>query len=110
MKEGFQEQMTTRKRPVDKVRASREGHEYHEAWTARKAMQLLWPDSKLAAIAVEGLSPPDQGSASAETVEIADITLYYGHDPSIEHASRTSIVQFKYSTSETQHYMGDRVG
>jgi len=88
-----------RKRPVDKVRASRDGHEYHEAWTARKAMQLLWPDSNLAAIAVEGLSPPDQGSASPATVDIADITFYYGRRPTFEHASRTSIVQFKYSVA-----------
>jgi hypothetical protein len=86
-----------RKRPVDKVRASRDGHEYHEAWVARKALQLLWPDAKLAAIAVEGLSPYDKASASAATVEIADITLYYGRYPAFEYASRTSIVQFKYS-------------
>ncbi len=92
--------MTSRKHPVDKVRASRDGHEYHEAWTARKAMQLLWPDSKLVAIAVEGLSPSDQGSASPETVDIADITLYYGRRPTFEHASRTTIAQFKYSVAD----------
>ena len=93
-------QMVRQKHPIDKVRASREGHEYHEAWTARKAMQLLWPDSTLAAIAIEGLSPADQGSASAETVEIADLTLYYGRDSTFAQASRTSIVQFKYSVGD----------
>ena len=89
-----------RRHVVDKVRASRDGHEYHEAWTARKAMQLLWPDSDLAAIAVEGLSPTDQAHASAQTIQIADITLYYdGHRPTFENAKRTRIVQIKYSVS-----------
>jgi hypothetical protein len=63
-------------------------------------MQLLWPESSLTAIAVEGLSPGDQRSAASETVEIADITLYYGHPPTFEYASRTSIVQFKYSVAD----------
>ncbi|MCK4394018.1 NACHT domain-containing protein [Candidatus Bipolaricaulota bacterium] len=91
--------MSSRAR-VDKVRASRDGHEYHEAWTARKALQLLWPDTDLVAIAVEGLSPTDQARASAQTIEIADITLYYGGRPTFEEASRTSIAQFKYSVAD----------
>lgn len=82
---------------VDKVRASREGHEYHEAWTARKALQLLWPDSELTAIAVEGLSPTDQARVSSQTVEVADITMYFGGNPNFEQAKRTTIAQFKYS-------------
>ena len=85
---------------VDKVRASRDGHEYHEAWTARKALQLLWPDSELVGISVEGLSPVDQASASAQTIEIADIALYYGHRPVFDQASRKTIVQFKYSVAD----------
>ena len=91
--------MTMQKKPVDNVRASRDGHEFHEAWTARKSMQLLWPDSALEAIAVEGLSPTDQTRSSAQTVEIADITLYYDGEPSFMSSSRTSIVQFKYSVA-----------
>jgi hypothetical protein len=85
--------------PVDKVRASRDGHEFHEAWTARKAMQLLLPNTELIWIAVEGLSPEDQAHASAETVEIADLTLYYGKAASFKSATRIEIVQFKYSIS-----------
>ena len=92
--------MTRRKRPVDKVRASRDGHEYHEAWTARKAMQLLGPDSGMIGIAVEGLSPTDQAGTSAEVAEVADIAVYYGSRPNFERASRTSIVQFKYSIAD----------
>jgi hypothetical protein len=81
---------------IEKVRASRDGHEYHEAWTARMAMRLLWPNTPLVAIAVEGLSPSDQSRASAETTDIADITLYYGHT-TFEGATRAIITQFKYS-------------
>jgi hypothetical protein len=72
------------KRKIDKVRASRDGHEFHEAWTARKAMQLLWPDSDLTALAIEGPSPADEVGASAATVEVADVTLYYGGSPTFE--------------------------
>ena len=50
-------------KPIDSVRASREGHEFHEAWTARKALQLLLPTDNLVGIAVEGLSPADQAAA-----------------------------------------------
>ncbi|MBF0326935.1 MAG: ATP-binding protein [Alphaproteobacteria bacterium] len=92
--------MAQRKRPVDKVRASRDGHEYHETWVARKAMQLLRPDSDLTAIAVEGLSPSDQEGAAAEAVEIADITLYHGGAASFECAARVTIAQCKYSIAD----------
>ena len=91
--------MANPKQPINAARASRDGHEYHEAWTARKAMQLLRPDSDLAAIGVEGLSPEDNANVSMQTVLIADLTLYYGRGVTFEHASRTSIVQFKYSVS-----------
>lgn len=89
-----------RKRKIDKVRASRDGHEFHEAWTARKATQLLWPDTELTAIAVEGPSPEDQAGASAATVEVADLTFYYGRRPNFEDAARTTFAQFKYTIAD----------
>jgi len=85
---------------VDKTRASREGHEFHEAWTARKALQLFWPDTDLVGISVEGLSPDDQSRASQPAVEIADIALYFGSLPSFEHGARKTIAQFKYSIAD----------
>ena len=85
------------KRKTDTTRASRDGHEFHEAWTARKALQLFWPNNKLVGIAVEGLSPDDQSGASQAAVEIADIALYFGQFPSFESGARTTIAQFKYS-------------
>ena len=85
--------------PIDKVRASREGHEFHEAWTARKALQLLLPTDNLIGIAVEGLDPSDQATASSATVEVADLTLYYGKGSTFRRADTVKIIQFKYSIS-----------
>ena len=93
--------MSSRKRnKIDKVRASRDGHEYHEIWTARKSFQLLWPDSDLEAIAVEGLSPIDQISAPKKAVEIADIVLHY-KGKSFANSLKSTVVQFKYSTASS---------
>ena len=89
--------MPTNAQVTDTVRASREGHWFHEAWTARKAMQLLLPMDGLIGIAVEGLSEEDQSRASAGTVEIADLTVYYGQDANFNDANRVETLQFKYS-------------
>jgi len=88
-------------RKIDKVRASRDGHEYHEAWTARKAMQLVLGEGQLVGIAVEGLEPGDQSKASSEIVEVADLTLYFGKEISFECAERVEIIQVKYSPSRS---------
>jgi hypothetical protein len=64
-----------RLRRIDKVRASRDGHEFHEAWAARKALQLVVQLDGLVGIAVEGLAPLDQQGVSDETVEIADLGM-----------------------------------
>lgn len=84
-------------RKIDKVRAGNDGHEFHHVWTARMSLQLLRPDTELIAIAVEGLSPSDQAKVPAATVEVADLTLYYGKQPGFENASKTVFAQFKYS-------------
>lgn len=84
-------------RKIEKPRASKDGNEFHEAWTARKATQLLWPDTDLNAIAVEGPSPADQAGASSATIDIADLTFYHGGRPNFEDASQVTIAQLKYS-------------
>ena len=89
--------MAERRQFRDTVRPSRDGHEFHEAWTARKAMQLLLPRDGLVGIAVEGLSETDQSGASPGTVEVADLTVYYGEDASFSAADRVETLQFKYS-------------
>ncbi len=91
-----------RERSSDTVRPSRDGHEFHEAWTARKAMQLLLPTDGLIGIAVEGLSEVDQAQASPDAVEIADLTVYYGKDATFRDANRVETLQFKYSPKRAQ--------
>lgn len=91
--------MNGRRNYHDTVRPSRDGHEFHEAWTARKAMGLLLPRDGLIGIAVEGLSERDQRAASPETIEIADLTVYYGEQPNFEDAHSVETLQFKYSPS-----------
>lgn len=90
---------TNRSKRVDSVRASRDGHQFHEAWVARCALGLLLPRSDLRAIAVEGLSEEDELGAPVAVVEIADATYYYGNGASIETCTRMEVAQFKYSIS-----------
>jgi hypothetical protein len=82
---------------IDPVRASRDGHQFHEAWVARCALGLLLSRNELYAIAVEGLSEQDEKGVSGGTVEVADATFYFGSDASLEACSRVEIAQFKYS-------------
>lgn len=82
---------------VDAVRASRDGHEFHEAWVARKCLGLLLPGAELVGIAVEGFANDDQHGVSKEGNEIADAVLYYGGRPNLKHAKRVVVVQVKYS-------------
>ncbi|MBO0495411.1 hypothetical protein [Pseudomonas sp. Marseille-Q1929] len=57
---------------IDTLRASREGHHFHEAWAARLALTLLVPKGGLIGIAVERLSPVDQAGDDDATAKIAD--------------------------------------
>jgi hypothetical protein len=57
------------------------------------------PTDDFVGIAVEGISPIDQAGASVETVEIADLVLYYGTSPTFDRARSVVIVQMKYSIS-----------
>ena len=84
------------------TRASREGHHFHEAWLARRALQLLLPGGELRAIAVEGLSEEDEEGASAATIEIADATFYLGDGASFETCSKMELTQFKYSLASEE--------
>jgi hypothetical protein len=87
-----------RTRPaMDTVRASRDGHEFHEAWVARKCLGLLLPRDELVGIAVEGFANEDQSGVSSEGNEIADAVLYFGRSANLQHAKRVVAVQVKYS-------------
>ena len=81
---------------IDKVRASKAGHAFHEAWAARSALELLLPKTELVSITLEGFDEVDEADLGTGAVEIADLVRYYGHSD-VAHASRVDIIQFKYS-------------
>lgn len=81
----------------DTTRASRDGHEFHEAWVARKCLGLLLPKDDLVGVAIEGFAGDDQDKVTTEANEIADAVLYYGKRASFEQASSVVVVQVKYS-------------
>lgn len=81
---------------IDKVRASKAGHAFHEAWAARTALELLPPSSDLTAITLEGFDEQDEQSLGTGAVEIADLVRYHGATD-VARAHRVAIVQFKYS-------------
>ncbi|MDD1498997.1 hypothetical protein PVA19_11295 [Agrobacterium sp. CNPSo 3708] len=81
---------------IDKVRASKAGHAFHEAWAARTALELLPPTTDLTAITLEGFGEDDEQGLGSGAVEIADLVRYYG-STDVARSHRVAIVQFKYS-------------
>ena len=63
---------------IDKVRASKAGHAFHEAWAARTALELLPPSTDLTAITLEGFDEQDEQNLGTGAVEIADLVRYHG--------------------------------
>ncbi|MYM21478.1 hypothetical protein GTP46_02305 [Duganella sp. FT135W] len=84
---------------IDKLRASKAGHAFHEAWAARTALELLPPLTSLTAITLEGLDIEDEKTLGDDAVEIADLVRYYGATD-IAHARQVVVVQFKYSIAK----------
>lgn len=60
---------------IDTVRASRAGHTFHERWAARRALQLVFPNDDLFAIAVEGVSSTETARPGARAEEVAHLVL-----------------------------------
>jgi len=83
----------------DSTRASRDGHEFHEAWVARKCLGLLFSTDGLIGVAIEGFSTEDRGKVSKAANEVADAVLYYGDEASLVGAHSVVVVQVKYSKS-----------
>jgi len=81
---------------IDTVRASRAGHTFHERWAARRALQLVFPNDALFAIAVEGISSTETARPGASAEEVADLVLYYGRGDNFKTCERLETVQFKH--------------
>ena len=88
-----------RRAGVDPIGASKDGHQFHEAWLARRSLGLLLSVDRLCGIAVEGLSEDLEEGAPKEAIEIADATFYHGERPTLAKASRIEVTQFKYSVA-----------
>ena len=80
------------------ARGSNTGDDYHELWATRHAIRLLDPRDPLQALAVEGLAPTDEASASETTWDGVDCTLYEGGRNARE-ADRIVLEQLKYSAA-----------
>lgn len=91
--------MSKKSLDTDKVRASRAGHTFHERWAARRALQLIFPQDDLFAIAVEGISALDISDPGEEAQDIADLVLYFGQGASFEDCNFLQTIQFKYRVS-----------
>lgn len=86
---------------LDKTRASKAGHAYHEAWAARTALELLPPSTDLTCITLEGFDRKDEQDLGTGAVEIADLVRYYG-GRDVGRSHRVVIVQFKYSIASAE--------
>ena len=82
---------------IDPIGASKDGHQFHEAWLARRSLGLLLPRDGLCGIAVEGLSEDIEEEAPTEAIEIADATFFYGERANFAQSNRIEVTQFKYS-------------
>ena len=84
---------------VDTTRASRGGHTFHERWAARRAMQLVFAQDRLKAIAVEGLSTGETAKPGAAAEEVADLVLYFGDGENFVTSDVVQTAQFKYKAT-----------
>lgn len=83
---------------VDKVRASRDGDQFHYIWAARRCLRLLSAVDGLCAVAIEGPSPdegPEGRLAAGE--QLIDVAEYYGSQD-LRKADRVRFIQLKHST------------
>jgi NACHT domain len=85
---------------IDSTRASRAGHTFHERWAARRALQLVFPNDDLFAIAVEGISSTETAGPGKRGEEVADLVLYYGSGDNFDGCDRLETIQFKYKLNE----------
>jgi hypothetical protein len=87
---------------IDPIGASKDGHQFHEAWLARRSLELIFSRDGLCGITVEGLSKDIEDGAPTEAIEIADATFFYGKQPTFAKAARIDVTQFKYSIASDQ--------
>lgn len=84
---------------LDLVRFRNDGDDFHVLWTARRAVRMIAPTSRLRAVAVEGISVNDRlkGRRIGAGLLVADTVEYYGSE-TFGTAERVVVNQLKYST------------
>ncbi len=85
----------------DKVRASRDGDQFHYHWAARHCLSLLPGVSDLVAISIEGASAAEGPGSANEGDELIDVGFYFGSE-ALEDARLVRYVQLKHSTKRVQ--------
>ncbi|MEZ8282134.1 ATP-binding protein [Vibrio splendidus] len=80
------------------ARASNTGDDFHEWWALRLALQLLEPDTSLAAVTVEGVNLDNENAQVLTEWDSVDCGLFYGGH-TVERAERVVFEQLKYSSS-----------
>ena len=81
------------------VRFRNDGDEFHVLWTARRALRMLDPSSRLVAVTVEGVSGNEPGDATRleAGLLVIDTAEYYGSED-FSRAEQVVYCQLKYST------------
>jgi hypothetical protein len=86
--------------PIDSVRPSRDGDQFHHYWAARQCLRLLLPTTDLIAISIEGPAVAD-GEQAEDGVDSIDVAEYRGStDPRT--ATHIRYVQLKHSSRRTE--------
>lgn len=86
--------------PQDKVRASRDGDQFHYQWAARECLALLPGGGDLVSVTIEGPSVEESAQDSIEAGEqLIDVGLYYGGETP-DAALRVRYIQLKHSTHQ----------
>ncbi len=88
--------------PLDSVRPSRAGDQFHYLWAARRCLRLLLPNSKFVALTIEGVSDSETSSSKAGSgEEVIDVAEYYGSEE-LSKCHKVTYLQLKHSTVNTE--------
>jgi len=84
------------------ARFSNDGDDFHELWTARRALRLLDPTTDLVGVSVEGVSEHEvDGKELAAGLLVVDTAEYYGSQD-IRQARQVVYCQLKHSTRDRE--------
>lgn len=81
---------------VDKVRASRDGDQFHYTWAARRCLRMLSPNPDLVAVVIEGVPALERDEVAAG-IDAIDVAEYFG-SARLDDAKSVRYLQLKHST------------